>query len=486
VEAEQAGAMAEISDAIVAGILTMPELSDPDWDTYSLVADVSDNSVAVTAYRYAGSGPPVPVEGPDDDRFMDLFWDLRDATRGVDGQAWDVVLVKIHRDTAQLVMNFVTGDGAELWRVRPENMAALPESLRPRPEDFAADRPRPGTSHPTGRVTTATPVVVELHADGGIGLTTPTAGSGLASLKATCDWIDEANRHGDPVRLTGDVTAALAVPVADEVRRRAASLDETPSAPAPWPRGHSSVQAAAFSGLTDQLADLLDRGASPDVGRGAGTPYRLAMQRGHAGALSLLGNAGAPRPRGLAPPATLPNAVVLRAYAPRWLWWLLVPFVALAGVVVVGGAPAVAPGLIAIPLLAIAAVHIVLANTRCAIDGPLVARRRGRGWQGPVDLRELDALGFSPPGPARSPVIWVLGQRHAGDAPNVYSKRTFGRDQLAVLERIPGLRFVPIYAARGFLSPGFEHLLARYVDRTSIVVGAEARERVWPEPAPSS
>jgi hypothetical protein len=135
-EADQAGAMAEISDAIVAGILASPELGDPDWDTYSLVAEVSDDVVRVTAYRYSGSGRPVPVEGPDDD---DLFWDLRDAMRGADGQAWDVVLVKIRRETAQLVMNFVAGDGAEIWRVRPENMASLPESLRPRPEDFLAD-----------------------------------------------------------------------------------------------------------------------------------------------------------------------------------------------------------------------------------------------------------------------------------------------------------------------------------------------------------
>lgn len=469
VEGDRVGVMAEISDAIVAGILTLPELSDPGWDTYSLVAEVSDDAVAMTAYRYSGSGPPVPTEGPDDD---DLFWDLRDATRGDDGQAWDVVLVKIHRDTAQLVMNFVAGDAADIWRVRPENMGSLPESMRPRPQDFLADEA------PSATTRAPVTVVVELHADGGIRLTTPTTGSGLASLQAACDWIDDANRRGDSVRLTGALTAALAGPVADEVRRRAGSLEETPSAPAPWSQGHSSVQAAAFSGLTDQLADLLDRGASPNAGRGANTPYRLAMQRGHADALAVLRNAGAPTPRGLKPPDTLPNAVVLRAYPSRWLWWLLVPFVGLAGVVVVGGAPALAPGLVAIPLLAIAAVHLALANTCCAIDGPLVARRRGRGWQGPVDLRELDALGFSPPGPARSPVIWVLGQREAGDAPNVYSKRTFTRDQLAALDLIPGLRFVPIYAARGFLSPGFERLLSRHLDRTSLVVGPQAEQRL--------
>src|SRR5688572_21161456 len=219
--------MAEISDAIVAGILTSPELSDPEWDTYSLAAEVSDDAVRTTAYRYSGSGPPVPTAGPEDG---DLFWRLRDATRGTDGQAWDVVLVKIRRDTAQLVMNFVAGDAARIWRVRPDNIAALPEALRPRPEDFITDDAGPGTAPPADPADPASgrgPLVVELHADGGIRLTRPTGGSGLASRQATCDWIDEANRHGDPVRLTGDVTAALAAPVAGEVRRRATSLEVT-------------------------------------------------------------------------------------------------------------------------------------------------------------------------------------------------------------------------------------------------------------------
>jgi hypothetical protein len=125
--------MAEISQAIAGDILTLPELSDPEWDTYSMVAEVSDDAVKMTAYRYTESGPPVPTDAPDDD---DLFWDLRDQTRGTDGEAWDVVLVKIHRDTASLVMNFASGEAADMWRVNPENMAHLAESLRPRPEDF--------------------------------------------------------------------------------------------------------------------------------------------------------------------------------------------------------------------------------------------------------------------------------------------------------------------------------------------------------------
>ena len=126
-------AMAEISQAIAGDILSLPELCDPEWDTYSMVAEVSDDVVAITAYRYTDSGPPVSTAEPEDD---DLYWDLRDRTRGTNGEAWDVVLVKIHRDTANLVMTFLSGAAADRWRVTPENMAHLPESLRPRPEDF--------------------------------------------------------------------------------------------------------------------------------------------------------------------------------------------------------------------------------------------------------------------------------------------------------------------------------------------------------------
>lgn len=125
--------MSELSQAIVGDILTLPELSEPDWDTYSMVAEVTDDMVAMTAYRYTESGPPVSTEEPEND---DLFWDLRDQTRGVNGEAWDIVLVKIHRDTASLVMNFVSGAAADLWRITPDNMDRLPEALRPRPEDF--------------------------------------------------------------------------------------------------------------------------------------------------------------------------------------------------------------------------------------------------------------------------------------------------------------------------------------------------------------
>jgi len=71
----------------------------------------------------------------------------------------------------------------------------------------------------------------------------------------------------------------------------------------------------------------------------------------------------------------------------------------------------------------------------------------------------------------------MLGQREAGDRPKFVRQERFDNEQRAAIE---GLRFVPLYAARGFLSPGFERHLARHVDRETAVVGPIAAERYGP------
>lgn len=125
--------VADLTRAIASGILALAELDDPEWDTFALVAEVTDYSCATTAYRYTESGPPVPTEPPEN---VDPYRRLRDATRGRAGEAWDLVCVKIRRDTASLVMDFASGESAQRWRVNSLNIAHLPELLRPRPEDF--------------------------------------------------------------------------------------------------------------------------------------------------------------------------------------------------------------------------------------------------------------------------------------------------------------------------------------------------------------
>jgi hypothetical protein len=134
VDNDSTSALAELSQTIAGDILTLPALSDPDWDTFAMAAEVTDYSVKLSAYRYTESGPAIPMESPEN---MWVYIQLREQTRGTDGEAWDVVIVKIHRDTAQLVLNFVSGAAADPWRVRPANIPTLPELLRPRPEDFA-------------------------------------------------------------------------------------------------------------------------------------------------------------------------------------------------------------------------------------------------------------------------------------------------------------------------------------------------------------
>ncbi len=136
-------AIATFVREVAIEIRSLPQLSKPDWDTYSMVADVSDGFVKIMAFRYSESGPPVPTAAPEHD---ELFWNLRAKTFAANGRPWDVVLVKIGRDTTNLQLTFLSGQDADPWRVDPENtaMALLPESLRFLP----GERPEPDDNPP--------------------------------------------------------------------------------------------------------------------------------------------------------------------------------------------------------------------------------------------------------------------------------------------------------------------------------------------------
>lgn len=129
----RASLLAEFRQAIAAEILALPGLSEPDWDTFSMVVEVSADFVAITTYRYTELGPPVSTAEPED---SDLYQELHDRIRGVQGDAWDVAVVKLHRMTGRVVLIFESGPSADRWRVTPANMDHLPESLRPSPQDF--------------------------------------------------------------------------------------------------------------------------------------------------------------------------------------------------------------------------------------------------------------------------------------------------------------------------------------------------------------
>lgn len=125
--------MSELTQTIAQEILALPALSGSDWDAYALVGEVGDDRVAITGYRYTWSGPPVPTPIP---MIYDLLGELRDTSRAADGTTWDVVVMKIRRDTGALTMDVMSGDAADAWRVSPATLGGLPEALRPRPEDF--------------------------------------------------------------------------------------------------------------------------------------------------------------------------------------------------------------------------------------------------------------------------------------------------------------------------------------------------------------
>ena len=325
-----------------------------------------------------------------------------------------------------------------------------------------------------GKVRVSNSLVIEVLADGGIRLTPPDGETELASLPATLDWIAEANREAWPC------ICAASSP------RHWPSRSLSRGAPSRLLTRRGAVGARAVAEAT--IVDA-DRGRQrPDrTGRRPIRPGQLARRRERAadtvpagdaarthrrvGRLARCRRGTSPRPRAAGGAARCGRAPRLHT---AWMWWLLVPCGALAVAAMFDGAYAAVPVFLITPLLGIAMIHLLLGNTRCAVHGPYVARLRGRRWQGPVDLRTLDALGHTPRGTPSMPLIWVLGQREAGERPNVYSKSAFDKKQLTAIKSAR-LRFVPLYAAGGFMSPGFERLVARHLDPTNVIVGRAGR-----------
>jgi hypothetical protein len=125
--------------AITHDLLELPDLvDDPRWDTFSTVVEVTDDSVAASAFRYEAQGPPIPTSAPRD---LGAFRRLRDAMRSDGPEPWAVCIVRIHRDTARSTANFVYPDEAPLWRITPATYSRIAEALRPVDADFAAGGP---------------------------------------------------------------------------------------------------------------------------------------------------------------------------------------------------------------------------------------------------------------------------------------------------------------------------------------------------------
>ncbi len=111
-------------------------------------------------------------------------------------------------------------------------------------------------------------------------------------------------------------------------------------------------------------------------------------------------------------------------------------------------------------------------------------RRAGAGRHGGrarSTCGRSSALGFTPPGTVRMPVLWMLGQREAGDRPNVYAKSAFDDEQRAAIADTrraavrPALRRPRVPVAR-VRAPPRPPCRPGEGDRRSI-----AEERVWPD-----
>jgi hypothetical protein len=119
--------------------LELPDLvDDPRWDTFSTVVEVTDDSVAASAFRYEAGRPPIPTSAPRD---LAAFTRLRDSMRSDGPEPWAVCIVRIHRDTARSTVNFVYPEEAPLWRITPAAYGRIAEALRPVDADFASAGP---------------------------------------------------------------------------------------------------------------------------------------------------------------------------------------------------------------------------------------------------------------------------------------------------------------------------------------------------------
>src|SRR5262245_2229573 len=151
---------------------------------------------------------------------------------------------------------------------------------------------------------------IELLDDGGIRVEPPTGSAGLASERRAREWIDAAGR-GDRVVIAGAVASPVHADLLGSFTAKQVDVSVEASSPEPWKDGWTSLQVAANSGLTEEVEDLVRRGADPSSPRGGRSPYRLAMWHGHIETLATLRRLGAAPPPGSRSPATLSAAVVL-------------------------------------------------------------------------------------------------------------------------------------------------------------------------------
>jgi hypothetical protein len=317
---------------------------------------------------------------------------------------------------------------------------------------------------------------IELLGDGGIRVEPPTGRSGLASERKAREWIDAAVGRGDGLTVTGAVGSPVHADLLAYATAKPVEVSVEASSPEPWNDGWTSLQVAANSGLTEEVEDLVGRGADPSAPSGAHSPYRLAMRHGHIDTLVALRRLGTTPPPGSRPPATMPGAVVLRNYLPSFVRWVAI------GCAVVGVGLAIALRhwaflLIAVAGFAMVAVgNAVIGMTRVAVDGRLLAVRQILRWQGPIDLGDLVAIGYTPAVSRRMSGRWRFVQPTAGPPLRRSAHQGFEAELAERLAQRDDLRVVTVYCGRGYLSPGLQRHLAPFVRQSSALISATVEQ----------
>lgn len=128
----------EVEDRVlelVRAVVNHPRLVDEPWDSYALIAQISEDKEQLNGYRYLGDSRPAPTIAGGDEVF-DLFAALRENAPGPAGELWEVAVLRIERDSGRFSIDYHYGDEAAAWRVDPSTFQRIAEAARPRPEDF--------------------------------------------------------------------------------------------------------------------------------------------------------------------------------------------------------------------------------------------------------------------------------------------------------------------------------------------------------------
>lgn len=121
---------AELVHEIGAQIVSEQVGQDDRWDSLAVAAILAGGSVQISGYAYEDCSKPRPARvgsGP----LADQFETLCKAIQKPDATRWQTALVQIRRASGKITIDYDHAD-PHRWKVKPANLATLPEQMRPR------------------------------------------------------------------------------------------------------------------------------------------------------------------------------------------------------------------------------------------------------------------------------------------------------------------------------------------------------------------